>query len=876
MIGQTISHYRILEKLGGGGMGTVYRAQDTKLGRLVAIKVLTAELPADPERLRRFEQEARAASALDHPNIVTLFDIAEKGDQPFIVMQLVEGATLGQLMKRGRLDLKNVLDYAVQLADGLARAHGRGIVHRDLKPDNIMVTDDGLVKILDFGLAKLMEPLGISEASTLDRRQPPTEAGRIVGTAAYMSPEQARGGGVDARSDVFSFGAVLYEMVTGRRPFDGDSVPELLTAILRQEPERVSALVPSVPIQLDMVIARALRKEPERRFQSMADVRVEVQEIRDALESGGFVSAERLRQVEAPPGRKRRFWFWVIPVLLAAGAGVAVWRHGSRPEGRREPPRASPLTTYEGWEREPALSPDGSLVAFVWDEGEGGLSQLYVQLVGSPEPLRLTTEPGDARSPAWSPDGLEIAFLRHTPDGAHDIVAVPALGGTQRWLGRAGVVHFEGLDWSPAGDLLAAVDRTSPNESESICLLSVETGKKRQLSRPPAGGFGDRSPAFSPDGRSVAFVRWREAPVNEILVQSVEGGEAARLCRHEGHIRDLDWLPDGSALVFSAVSEGTFGLWRLSLARGEPVPLPFGENANGVSLSTSTGRLVYSQLFADTNIWRVGGPTAPSHEAPQRLVASTRNEWSPDVSPDGSRIAFASDRSGPVRIWLCENEGSDCSQLSTQVNATTPVWSPLGDRIAFSGGESGASQIYVVNLRGEFALRLTDDPSTKVASSWSRDGEWVYFASDRTGRFEVWKARSGGGEILQVTEGGGIFPHESEDGNLYYVKLTSPMSIWRRPSDGGEERLVLEREIKLPSLSVWSQSLLYVPERVDNTLSIERYDLIGKEASTLLEPSGGALVGKYGRISVSPDGRWILYPQEDGKGSDIMLVENFR
>jgi Tol biopolymer transport system component len=872
MIGQTISHYRILEKLGGGAMGAVYRAQDTKLGRQVAIKILTAELPADPERLRRFEQEARAASALDHPNIVTLFDVSEKGDQPFIVMQLVEGATLGQLMKRGRLDVKSALDYAIQIADGLARAHGRGIVHRDLKPDNVMVTDDGLVKILDFGLAKLTEPLGISETSTLDRRQPPTEAGRIVGTAAYMSPEQARGGGVDARSDVFSLGAVLYEMLTGRPPFDGDSVPELLTAILREEPERLSALAPFVPIQLEMVVSRALRKEPERRFQSMADVRVELREIRDALESGSFVSAARFRQAEAPsPGRRRR-WLWWVPPLMVAGGLVAAWLLRSHPEDRGGPPTTSPLTTYVGWESEPALSPDGSLVAFVWDEGRGGVPRLYVQLVGSPESLPLTTGPGDARHPAWSPDGLEMAFLRHTPEGSQDIVAVPALGGAERWLGRTGVAHFGGLDWSPRGDLLAVVDRESPEASESIFLLSIETGEKRQLSRPPAGGFGDRSPVFSPDGRSLAFVRWRETPVSEIFIQPVDG-EATRLCLHRGHVRDLDWLPDGSALVFSALSEGTYGLWKVSLDRGEPTRLPFGENANGVSLSATGDRLVYSRIFADTNIWRVSGPASEKREAPDRLVASTRNEWSPSFSPDGSRIALASDRSGPVRIWLCGSEGKDCSQLSAAVNGTTPVWSPSGEQIAFSGGEEGGSHVYVVNLKGEFVRRLTEGVSTNVASSWSPDGQWVYFASDRTGRYEIWKARPGGEEDRQVTRTGGIFAHQCEDGFLYYVKPTSPTGIWRMPSEGGEESLVLERQLWLPSFTVWRQVLLYIPERADRTVSIESHDLVRGESHTLLEPSPGALVGKYGRIHVSPDGRWILYPQEDGKGSDLMLVE---
>ncbi len=310
--GSRLGSYEIVSLLGSGGMGDVYKAKDLKLGRTVAIKLLQKNLAADPERLKSFEQEARAASALDHPNIVTIHDIAEVDGQHFIVMQYVEGKTLRELMAAKRLPLSKTIHYAIQIADGLARAHSHGIVHRDLKPDNIMVTEDGLVKILDFGLAKLIEPSDWTEASTRDLAQPHTKEGHIVGTAPYMSPEQAQGQKVDARSDIFSFGSVLYEMVTGRRAFSADSMPELLVAIIKAEPDKASDIVPSMPLDLGKAINRALKKEADRRFQSMADVRVELQEIKEELDSGSFVSAEQVRTAAAK--RLNGTWARVVRV----------------------------------------------------------------------------------------------------------------------------------------------------------------------------------------------------------------------------------------------------------------------------------------------------------------------------------------------------------------------------------------------------------------------------------------------------------------------------------------------------------------------------------------------------------------------------------
>jgi serine/threonine-protein kinase len=321
-------------------MGTFFWL-DPKLGRQVALKVLPPEM-ATGERLMRFEREAKAVAALDHPNIVTIYDIDQHESTPYIAMEYVEGKTLRELMGTRDLALNKSLHYAIQIAEGLARAHNQGIVHRDLKPDNVMVTDDGLVKLLDFGLAKLTEPSDWTEASTRDLQQPHTKEGHIVGTAPYMSPEQAQGQKVDNRSDIFSFGSVLYEVVTGRRAFAAETIPELLAAIIREQPGRVSETLPSVPLDLEKVVTRALRKEPERRFQSMADVKVELQEIKEELDSGSYVSAAQVTTKAEAPRKKK--WLGLAAGIVAAVVAVAGWLYFKPAENPA--PRTILLTSF--------------------------------------------------------------------------------------------------------------------------------------------------------------------------------------------------------------------------------------------------------------------------------------------------------------------------------------------------------------------------------------------------------------------------------------------------------------------------------------------------------------------------------------------------
>jgi serine/threonine protein kinase len=478
MIGQALSHYRIESKLGEGGMGVVYKARDTHLDRPVAIKVLPADKVADAGRKQRFVQEAKAASALNHPNIITIHDINSCEGVDFIVMEYVEGKSLDKLVPSKGMRPTQALKSAVQIADALAKAHGAGIIHRDLKPSNVMVTDDGRVKILDFGLAKLLEPAESSpEAPTLTARSL-TEEGAVVGTATYMSPEQAEGRRIDGRSDIFSFGSVLYEMVTGRKPFAADSRLSILIKILNEDPTPPSQLVTSIPPELEKIILRCLRKERARRYQYMADVKVALEDVEEESASGP--------QVTAVPSK--RHWVWAALVPLVLVAGYFAWQ-AWRASQRAEPLRAVALTTFPGKELYPSLSPDGNHVAFAWNGPKQDNFDIYVQQIGSGSPLRLTTDPSNDYNPVWSPDGRWIAFLRGGPHvGKSELRLIPPLGGLERKLAEIRVheiysVNPAYLGWCPDSDCLIVTD-SPEGKPAALFVVSLETGEKRQLTDP--------------------------------------------------------------------------------------------------------------------------------------------------------------------------------------------------------------------------------------------------------------------------------------------------------------------------------------------------------------------------------------------------------
>jgi eukaryotic-like serine/threonine-protein kinase len=892
MLGRTISHYEILEKLGEGGMGVVYKAKDTHLDRFVAIKVLPPERVTDPERRRRFMQEAKAASALNHPNIITIHDIASESGRDFIAMEYVAGKALNQLISRKGLPLGEALKYGVQIADALAAAHAAGIIHRDLKPGNVMIGGTperaGFVKVLDFGLAKLTDKVEAGEREfTETMRQdaaPSTEDGVILGTVAYMSPEQAEGKKVDTRSDIFSFGAVLYEMLTGRRAFQRDSKLSTLTAILREEPKAAGEIVDGLPGEVERIIARCLRKNPARRFQTMPDLKAALEDVKEESDSGSLGAATAPRQ----PRRRGLAWAALALAVLVAGGTLWFRSRGNKPP---EPTLAAlPLTTYPGNEAQPSFSPDGNQVVFVWDGPKQDNFDIYIKVVGAAgDPLRLTTNPARDYSPAWSPDGRSIAFLRELPKKKNAVLLIPALGGPERKLAEIADVqylkHLNGpyLAWSPDSASLVITDRASLTESGALFVLSIENGEKRKLTFPPAGLGADNGPAFSPDGRSLAFIRAVDVGLGDLyLLGLAEGlkpaGEPRRLTFENQGGASPAWTPDGREIVFA---NGAYinDLWKIAAnGTGKPQRLPsVGESGYSPAISVRARRLAYTRRIGDSDIWRmeIRSKSTSGSSRVIRLITSTRDDFNPDFSPDGKRIAFISARSGSPELWVCDTDGSRAAPLTSFGGQapTTPRWSPDGERIAFDSAAEGQSDIYVVSAGGGKPQRMTTHPANDGNPSWSHDGRWIYFDSNRTGEGQLWRMPAAGGEPVQLTRKGGFAPRESHDSKfLYFVKSLTGTSLWRVPVEGGEETQLLNSLSAYINLALTDAGLYFVPgeSRSIQFLSFASGKVV--PIATFDKP----LATDLGGLSVSPDGRWLLYTQADQSGSELMLVENFR
>jgi Tol biopolymer transport system component/predicted Ser/Thr protein kinase len=878
--GRTIAHYQMQDKLGEGGMGVVYLARDTHLDRPVAIKILPPERVADLGRKRRFVQEAKAASALNHPNIITIYDISSDQGVDFIAMEYVAGKALDQMMGRKGLPLRETLKYAVQMADALAAAHEAGIVHRDLKPGNVMVTEKGLVKVLDFGLAKLVEPFEPEGSATVTLEPAPhTEEGTIVGTVAYMSPEQAEGKKVDARSDIFSFGSVLYEMVTGRRAFQADSKLSTLTALLHREPEPIG---PEAPPELHRIISRCLRKDPARRFQHMEDLKVALEELKEESDSGALAAP-----AAKPPVRR------VSPLLLVGVAGAVALAAAAWFWFRRAPspaPQAAltpvPLTSYSGLEDHPSFSPDGTQVAFAWRRGRD--RDIYIKQIGVEEPFRLTNDPADELGPAWSPDGGYIAFTRALPNEKFAVVVVPQRGGPERvvvefaWpppLLRATPAAAAGLAWTPDGKSLVAAGRDNSEEPSGLFVVSVASGERRRLTSPPEAKPGDSTPAVSPDGRSVVFSRFVGDRSDLYLLRlGADGGadgEPARLPAGQSNARPA-WTADGREVIFGSAG----ALWRMTPSTSavpRRLALP-GQPASNPAISPRGSRLAYTAGSFDTNIWRVGiSGSGRESRQPAKFIASTRAELVPDYSPDGKRIAFMSQRSGAPEIWVCDSDGSHPVQLTSFGGpfANGPRWSPDGEQIVFYSDAAGNRDVYVINARGGAPRRLTDHPTRDTNPGWSRDGRWIYFSSDRGGKGQAaWKMPANGGEAIPV-QGLNEAPIESADGKYLYRARDWPdkYALWRISVAGGEAVRVIDALHPTGGWALFEDGIYYVGMPGDDGRSPLQFKNLatGKVetlATTTAPPSWG--------FAVSPDRRTILFVQVDEGESDLMLVENFR
>ena len=714
-------------------MGEVYLAHDTKLGREVALKRLLPELAVDDERRTRFEREARAVAALNHPNIVTLYSIERDGDVHYITMEFVAGKTLSAAIPPGGLPLERFFDIAAQLTDAVSAAHDQGVTHRDLKPENVMLTAGGRVKVLDFGLAKLLRPRVFdSESDTTALSDARTMRGQVLGTIAYMSPEQAEGKAIDHRSDIFSLGILLHEMLTGRRPFGGDSTASILVSLLRDTPSPINELRPEVPARLARMVGRCLEKEPARRYQSVADLRNDLEEVQQELTSGTTTVAQ-------PPRRRSRAAAYGFAAALALAVLATGWLlvrqdRGDTPSALGEVEFAQ-LTHAPGEELFPGLSPDGR--AIVYASPASGNFDIYSQRVGGENPVNLTQDsPLDDTQPSFAPDGERIAFRSERDGGG--IFVIGATGESARRVTNFGFHPA----WSPGGGELAVstqsvTDPTQRFTASETWVVTIANGERRRLTDADAV-----QATWSPSGKRIAY--WGSsgpAAAGDIWTIPAEGGTPVAVTTEPSVDWNPAWSPDGRHLYFSSNRGGSMNLWRIAIdeesgrpiGRAHPITTGAGANAQHVSVSADGHRLAYVARVESQNVQSIEfDPVAgTSRGTAAWITRGSRAFAQPHPSPDGRRIAFNS-----------------------------------------SGKQE---DIFAANADGSGLQQLTDDAYIDRAARWSPDGERIAFYSDRSGAYEIWTIRRDGSELQQLTRSPGAhYPVWSPDGRSMAYSTHSP------------------------------------------------------------------------------------------------------
>ncbi len=736
-----IGPYRAIRQIGAGGMGEVFLAHDDELGRNIAIKLLPPHLAADAEHLGRLRNEARSASSLNHPNIVTIYEIGRDDSQrAFMAMEYVDGQTLREMMRSGALPVRKALQLATQLADGLAAAHKRGLVHRDLKPENVMITSDGVVKILDFGLAK-----------SFDTGTGASEPGMLVGTYSYMSPEQARAGEIDYRSDQFSFGAILYEMLTGSRAFDGASGVETLFMVVRDEPAPLSAIASHVPAPLRWIVDRCLSKDPEDRYVSTRDLARDLQYLRDHFSEAG--TATPIREKDPLATRLRKRWPMAAAVVFALLASSLLTAWVRRPEPRAI--TSERYLTYSGHDFSPAVSPDGKLIAFA--SSRDGKQRIWLKQVAGGSEVALT--PGGDDFPRFAPDSSAIVYIHAEPGQRGELWRVPVVGGEPRKI----LDDVGSADFSRDGKRIAFTRNGNGVARTDLWIADADGSNARELARTD---IGTAHPRWSPDGKSIAVVTPRGGRVMQsVILFDALTGTAKTLTSppKAGEVSSVVWTADGRHIIYvraesvEAVVGSSAKIVRHDV-RSDTSEVIGWSSHNGVVLDLlADGRIVLDSRSPRDNLREIGGETE------KWVTRGNSSDRQPAYSPDGKALLFTSNRSGNLDLWLTTIDGVVRRVTDDASEDWDPAFTPDGKKIVWSSGRSGNLEIWIANADGTGAKQISRDGVDAENPPATRDG-WIVYNSFNPQKAGIWKVRADGTQATHLVKARTSLPEVSPDG----------------------------------------------------------------------------------------------------------------
>jgi len=875
--GSRLGPYEILAAIGAGGMGEVYRARDAKLGRDVALKVLPEAFAGDAERMARFQREAKVLASFNHPNIASIYGLEDSGATHALVMELVEGPTLADRIAVGAIPIDEVPPIAKQICEALEYAHERGIVHRDLKPANVKVTSDDAVKVLDFGLAKAIEgdpaSFDISTSPTLTRMA--TMQGVLLGTAAYMSPEQAKGKAVDRRADIWAFGCVLYEMLTGKMAFGGETVTDTLAAVIKEEPDW-SRLPAATPTRVRVLLQRCLQKDPKQRLQAIGDARISLDEV-----LSGAPEATATTPSSAPVWRRVLLWALAGLVAGAVISGLVVWKFAA------PTPRSmhfSAVTNFAGVQAQPAISPDGRSVAFV--SNRDGHFNVYVGLVHGGNLIQITNDANLESSPTWSPDGTTLAYARLNESGIWDVWEVPALGGTPRRV----ILNAIDPTWSPDGHSLAYFNLT-----DGAIWICGTSGENAHLAVPPWEASGwDTQPRFSPDAHKIAFAaRYSDgAPYGELAVGDLDSGKTRLLTHDDALALSPAWSPDGRFIYFASSRGGTINIWKIAATGGGPEQITAGEGDDAdLDVSADGKRIVFGTLRQKIAIAQLDLQAKPGQPSIKLLTSdSARNQFGPAYSADGKYLAYFSNLKGAEReaIWVSNVDGSNAQALvEDSLNNIFPEWTNDGSAILFLSNPnrevSAHWQLRRVSISGGAPEKLADisTPKTPVVG---RDGRVLI--GQANGEIQAFDPRNGKTEKL------GVLPAQPYGGLVLWSPDEHSVAYVSNPTTADDPKAGLwVDDFKNPPRQIFRGWIAWFSRgegneidllecRPDLTAVLWKMDWNGQGLTRTPAIIPVLYRGNYlhesffNEFSASPDGRYVAFQTEQVLEENIGMIEN--